>query len=195
MSGLVRCFASISDCFYGTGEWSAAAAAGRASSTNAGSARNAENHMPQVTLDSANMGQEAVVVKNGSRLCGTGAARATAHQQNKAYWEVKVQQSGVWSCGVCTGVCAVSKPLGGDAHSWVINSEQQIVTSGNAEYKLPEAVQEGDILGFSYDHVELNFFLNGTNLNCPILGIKGTVFPILYGKPLSLHTIQHKANI
>ena len=46
-------------------------------------------------------GHEAVIVKNGSRLCGTGAARAsTAIQQNKAYWEIKVQQTGLWSCGV-----------------------------------------------------------------------------------------------
>ena len=42
-----------------------------------------------------------MVVKNGSRLCGTGAARAsTPILQNKAYWEVKVQQGGEWSCGV-----------------------------------------------------------------------------------------------
>ena len=42
-----------------------------------------------------------MVVKNGSRLCGTGAARAsTPILQNKAYWEVKIQQSGIWSCGV-----------------------------------------------------------------------------------------------
>jgi hypothetical protein len=46
-------------------------------------------------------GQEAVVVKNGSRLCGTGCARATTPiLQNKAYWEIKLQQSGIWSCGV-----------------------------------------------------------------------------------------------
>jgi len=41
------------------------------------------------------------VVKNGSRLCGTGCARATTPiLQNKAYWEIKLQQSGIWSCGV-----------------------------------------------------------------------------------------------
>ena len=40
-------------------------------------------------------------MKNGSRLCGTGAARAsTPILQNKAYWEVKIQQSGIWSGGV-----------------------------------------------------------------------------------------------
>lgn len=83
---------------------------------------------------------------------------------------------------MATGVCGVSKPLGKDSNSWVVTSDSQVVTGGRVEYELPEKVQEGDILGFSYDHVELNFFLNGSNLNCPILGIKGTVFPILYGE-------------
>jgi len=73
---------------------------------------------PEVSLDTSQMGkielesgtlcfnlhqlgQEAVVVKGGSRLCGTGAARSSEPiRQNKAYWEVKVQQSGIWSCGV-----------------------------------------------------------------------------------------------
>ena len=37
------------------------------------------------------MGHEAVVVKNGLRLCGTGAARGSAPiLQDKAYWEVGV---------------------------------------------------------------------------------------------------------
>ena len=55
------------------------------------------------------LGQEAVVVKNGSRLCGTGAARAsTPILQNKAYWEVKIQQSGIWSCGVSCVKCVKS---------------------------------------------------------------------------------------
>lgn len=29
--------------------------------------------------------------------------------------------------------------------------------------------QEGDILGVTYDHIELNFYLNGKNLNVPTL--------------------------
>ena len=36
--------------------------------------------------------------------------------------------------------------------------------------------------GLTYDHVELNIYLNGENLNCPIYGIKGTVYPVFYGK-------------
>ena len=49
------------------------------------------------------------------------------------------------------------------------------------EYKLGVQIEEGDILGFSYDHVELNIFCNGKNLDTPVLGIKGTVFPVFYG--------------
>lgn len=40
--------------------------------------------------------------------------------------------------------------------------------------------QEGDTIGVAYDHVELNFYLNGTNLNVPVLNVRGTVFPCLY---------------
>ena len=34
------------------------------------------SHRPEVTLDTSRMGQDVVVVKNGRRLCGTGAAVA-----------------------------------------------------------------------------------------------------------------------
>jgi hypothetical protein len=44
------------------------------------------------------------------------------------------------------------------------------------------AIEEGDVVGFSYDHVELNVFCNGKNLDTPLLGIKGTVFPVMYGE-------------
>jgi hypothetical protein len=36
------------------------------------------------------------------------------------------------------------------------------------------------VLGFSYDHVELNIYCNGKNLDTPILGSKGTVFPVFF---------------
>ena len=34
----------------------------------------------------------------------------------------------------------------------------------------------------SYDHVELNFFLNGKSLRSPITGIRGSVYPVFYGE-------------
>ena len=38
------------------------------------------------------------------------------------------------------------------------------------------------IQGVSYDHVELNFFLNGKSLQCPMMGIRGTIYPVFYGE-------------
>ena len=37
------------------------------------------------------------------------------------------------------------------------------------------------VQGISYDHVEMNFFLNGKSMDLPVTGIRGTVFPAIYG--------------
>ena len=36
--------------------------------------------------------------------------------------------------------------------------------------------------GFTYDHVELNSYINGKSTNTPFTGIKGTIFPVFYGE-------------
>uniref|UniRef100_A0A0K2V5X2 SPRY domain-containing protein 7 n=1 Tax=Lepeophtheirus salmonis TaxID=72036 RepID=A0A0K2V5X2_LEPSM len=178
MSFIGSCFSSIVDCFNG-GDWNISSVAKQNNSSN--HLPSGYQPIPDVILDTTTMGQEAVVVKNGSRLCGTGSVRSsTPISQSKAYWEVQVQQSGQWSCGLCTPSCDLNKSLGNDQHSWVIDWESNIKSRNEVEYTLEQPVQEGDIIGFTYDHVELNFYLNGNNLNCPILGIKGTVFPVLY---------------
>lgn len=43
---------------------------------------------------------------------------------------------------------------------------------------------EGDIVGVAFDHVELNFYFNGKNLEVPYRNVRGTVYPVLYGKYL-----------
>lgn len=41
------------------------------------------------------LGNEVVIVKNGTRICGSGGVLCSAPiVQNKCYFEVKVQQSG-----------------------------------------------------------------------------------------------------
>lgn len=47
---------------------------------------------------------------------------------------------------------------------------------------------EGDIIGIAYDHVDLNFFLNGKNMEIPVRNVRGTVYPALYGKCQNLPT-------
>jgi len=162
----------FTNCFYGEGEWSGSNAPGTVNPTF--------QPIPEVILDTTSMGQEAVVVKNGLRLCGTGAARASAPiLQDKAYWEVKVQQGGSFSMGLCSPAAELSGDLGQDNTSWAVTGQGIVRSRGVTEYKVAE-IQEGDVLGFSYDHVELNIYSNGKNLDTPILGIKGTVFPVLY---------------
>ena len=103
-------------------------------------------------------GQEAVVVKNGSRLCGTGAARAsTPILQNKAYWEFKLQQSGIWSCGLANPGCDLTKNLGDDPNSWALTHENVMKINGNIEHKIEQKIQEGDIIVSTYIHI---FILN-----------------------------------
>ncbi|KAL5273099.1 SPRYD7 family protein [Megaselia abdita] len=55
---------------------------------------------------------------------------------------------------------------------------ESIDTSSNATTSNFPA--EGDTIGVTYDHVELNFYLNGKNLEVPTLNVKGTVFPVVY---------------
>ena len=95
--------------------------------------------------------------------------------------QVKIQQGGVWSAGICTPAADLSKDLGLDQSSWAVTSSGCVRTRGELEYTVSHNLEEGDVLGFSYDHVELNIFCNGKNLDTPILGIKGTVFPVFYG--------------
>ncbi|XP_046698984.1 SPRY domain-containing protein 7b, partial [Silurus meridionalis] len=40
--------------------------------------------------------------------------------------------------------------------------------------------QQEDVVGLTYDHVKLNLYLNGKNMQCPASGIRGTVFPVVY---------------
>ncbi|KAL8583241.1 hypothetical protein ACOMHN_013796 [Nucella lapillus] len=138
--------------------------------------------VPVVKLDTTHVGNEVVIVKSGRRICGTGGALANAPiAQNKAYFEVKVQSTGVWGVGVATRKCDLNTvPMGGEDTSWVVQHQGALMHSGEEKGRLTPVPQEGDILGITYDHIEMNFFLNGTALCSPFLGIKGTVYPAFY---------------
>ncbi|XP_041974309.1 SPRY domain-containing protein 7 [Aricia agestis] len=172
-----------------------------------------------VQLDTLHMGQEVVVVKGGTRVCGSGCALGNAPLvQNKAYFEVKLQQGGVWAVGLATRETDLNRVHGGvDKDSWCLNSDGTVRNDNNELYHLkpaprdspteilvstgstddidqtenekPESEKEndraimpgeGDVIGVVYDHVELNFFLNGKNLEIPVRNIRGTVYPALY---------------
>jgi hypothetical protein len=142
----------------------------------------------QVVLDTNRMGVDCVIVKSGRRICGTGAALANAPLvQDKSYFEIKIQCGGVWGVGVATPLVRVDQvPLGGDAHSWVLTSDGSTVHNAEAITRLKERPSEGDVVSVSYDHVELNFFLNGKSMQCPVMGIRGMVYPVFYGMSVNL---------
>ncbi|CAH0406086.1 unnamed protein product [Chilo suppressalis] len=170
-----------------------------------------------VQLDTLHMGHEVVVVKGGQRVCGSGCALGNAPVvQNKAYFEVKLQQGGVWAVGLATRETDVNCVHGGvDKESWCLNSDGTVrhaneelyhlsaaprdsptadllVSTLSADQKEQESKEtdvptsaavmpvEGDTIGVAYDHVELNFFLNGKSMEIPVRNVRGTVYPALY---------------
>ncbi|XP_078614581.1 SPRY domain-containing protein 7-like [Branchiostoma floridae x Branchiostoma japonicum] len=138
--------------------------------------------LPTVQLDTSHMGTDVVIVKSCRRICGTGAALANAPiVQNKAYFEIKVQSTGIWGVGLATRKSNLnSVPLGMDKDSWVLRSDGTVFHDGEMIHKLTNYVEEGDVIGVTYDHIEMNFFRNGTQLPCTVTGIRGTVFPVFY---------------
>ena len=64
----------------------------------------------------------------------------------------------------------------------------QVCSQPNTQFLMSNYFQ-----GVSYDHVELNFFLNGKSLQCPVTGIRGTVFPVFYGQFLCMALSQHNS--
>ncbi|CAN7998255.1 unnamed protein product [Ixodes pacificus] len=118
---------------------------------NAGGFNNAGaqvNRLPTVVLDMLHMGQDVVIVKNGQRICGSGAALANAPLvQNKSYFEVKLQQNGLWGLGVATQKTDLNRvPLGQDLDSCVLTSDATVLCNREVLHKLQPTIQEGDVI-------------------------------------------------
>ncbi|CAF0971057.1 unnamed protein product [Brachionus calyciflorus] len=135
-----------------------------------------------VQLDVSRAGQDVVIVKNGKRLCGSGGAISDVPIiQNKAYFEVKVRSSGLWGIGLATKRVDLNRvPLGNDPESWVLRNDGSIYFNNNVKFRTNRTFDEGDIVGVTYDHELLNFYLNGDDLETAITGIRGTVYPAFY---------------
>lgn len=82
--------------------------------------------------------------------------------------------------------------LGGmDEFSWALCHDHIIRHKKQELYKINisetadtgeiSKIQEGDIVGIAYDHIQLKFFVNGTEIDHSVTNVKGTVFPALYG--------------
>lgn len=141
-----------------------------------------KDESPDVVLDKYFVGDEVVIVKLDLRICGSGAALATAPiLQNKAYFEIKIQCGGIWGVGLASKECNLNQlPLGNDGQSWVLRSDGSIIHNDVSVHQLKVIPEEGDIIACSYNHSELYFYINGCQVDFPLTGIKGTVYPSVY---------------
>ncbi|XP_044521983.1 SPRY domain-containing protein 7 isoform X3 [Gracilinanus agilis] len=116
------------------------------------------------------------------RCCGDSGS---GHIQLKEMPAVQLdtQHMGIWGIGVATQKVNLNQiPLGRDVHSLVMRNDGALYHNNEEKNRLPanNLPQEGDVVGITYDHVELNVYLNGKNMHCPASGIRGTVYPVVY---------------
>ena len=91
-------------------------------------------------------------------------------------------------------------PLGNSNDCWILRSDSSIYHNSSKIFEIEHKVEESDVLvsthspltreitnsyflntkGVTYDHEVLNFYLNGNDLDAPVTGIRGTVFPVFY---------------
>lgn len=129
-------------------------------------------------------GNDVVLIKNGSRICGSGAALATAAvHQDKAYFEGKVQSNGDIGIGIMNKNPNLDKnSLINDA--WMLWSNGKVTYGGKEQITLPANLQEGDIVGVTFDHTDLKFYINGKEVAHLTRGAAGhfpaASFPVVY---------------
>ncbi|XP_065211688.1 SPRY domain-containing protein 7 [Planococcus citri] len=140
-----------------------------------------KDHNP-ICLDNNYMGHEVVIIKDGIRACGSGGVLGNAPLvQSKSYFEVKLQQSGIWGVGLATRNANLKvTPGGNDPESWVFCYDGVLRHNKKELQGVTKRATEGDVIGVSFDHIELNFYINGVCLEAPITGIRGTVYPVIF---------------
>lgn len=104
-------------------------------------------------------GNEVVIVKNGLRICGSGGALTNAPLiQSKSYFEVKIQQSGIWGIGLARRDTDLNVAVGGkDSESWAFDSDGIIRHNEQELHKIQNPVQEGDVIVCMHCYSVLKF--------------------------------------
>ncbi|PAV75515.1 hypothetical protein WR25_13603 isoform B [Diploscapter pachys] len=147
---------------------------------------------PLIRLDVSHMGKDVVILKEGERICGTGGAFSTVPiVQNKAYFQVDIQQTGVWGIGLGNRQAQIdSAPI--EKYFWGLRESGQVFADGQCIGQLNKAVDEGDSIGIAYDHIEMKIYVNGEEAEPKITGVKGPVYPLLYVDDSAILDIKFK---
>jgi len=87
----------------------------------------------------------------------------------------------VWGIGLAVrDVDLNTVPMGTDAHSWVLRSDGVCIHDTEVIHRLNCEFEPGDVIGCCYDHVSLRFFLNGKNLDAPIMAKGKDMYAVFY---------------
>lgn len=124
---------------------------------------------PKVIFDDRHKGAQVSLSGRQQTISGTGVALASTRlEQDRAYFEFKVNKTGSFQVGVANRRVNLDGELGDDSTlSWGFQSHAQI--------------KDGDVIGVSYDQADLpcaNFFHNGQLLdNERLTGMRGELYP------------------
>uniref|UniRef100_A0A7E4W716 SPRY domain-containing protein n=1 Tax=Panagrellus redivivus TaxID=6233 RepID=A0A7E4W716_PANRE len=133
-----------------------------------------------VKLDTSFMGREVILLKAGTRICGSGGALATAPiVQNKAYFQATIQVNGIWGIGLATRSANLSNaPILENA--WMLHHDGRVYSNGEELGVIDLQMSEGDSIGVAFDHIDLRFFKNNEELPITIPNIRGQVYPCVF---------------
>ncbi|KAL1244667.1 SPRY domain-containing protein [Trichinella spiralis] len=81
-----------------------------------------------ICLDSERSGENVVLLKDSTRICGSGASLCTAPLlQDNSYFEIKIQQAGSWGVGIASPDVDLNRiPLGKDMKSCVLRCDGKV---------------------------------------------------------------------
>ena len=109
-------------------------------------------------------------------------ATAAIHQ-DKSYFEVKVQADGTFGVGITAKDIDLDKKSL-TSQAWVIWSGGNVTHGDVDRLKLPDKIQEGDVIALTFDHTDLKFFINGEEVGQLTRGVDGNFppapFPVVY---------------
>lgn len=81
---------------------------------------------------------------------------------------------GVWGIGLGNRQAQIdSAPV--EKYFWGLRESGQVFADGQCIGQLNKAVDEGDSIGISYDHIEMKIYVNGEEAEPRITGVKGPV--------------------
>ncbi|KAL1285290.1 SPRY domain-containing protein [Trichinella pseudospiralis] len=136
-----------------------------------------------ICLDSERSGENVVLLKDSTRICGSGASLCTAPLlQDNSYFEIKIQQAGSWGVGIASPDVDLNRlPLGKDMKSCVLRCDGKVYRNDQVVCERQLLVEEGDHVRIAYNHLDLQFAINDSNDWISTPAMKGVVvFPVVY---------------